>query len=72
MLETFLQTITNLVDIVCTTFIAKSSILVTKSCVSMLSFAFVEIILKNDITIHNSNSEVVKVFRNLMSKYSSL
>ncbi len=64
MLEILLQTNNN-IDIVCVTLIVDFLVFIS-------FFAFVKIVLENDITIYNLSNKIIKVFRNLILKYLSL
>jgi len=63
-LEILLQTNNN-IDIVCVTLIVDFLIFI-------LFFAFVKIVLENDITIYKLSNKIIKVFCNLILKYLSL
>jgi hypothetical protein len=63
-LEILLQTNNN-IDIVCVTLIVDFLVFIS-------FFAFVKIVLENDITIYNLSNKIIKVFRNLILKYLSL
>ncbi len=68
MFKTFLQTNDN-INIAYFVSIANTFALITKILVSI---AIIEVVLENNIIIYNLESEVVKVFRNLVLKYLNL